>query len=957
MLSKQHLANPGLRYRQARRDPGEAPPPAVAPNVARPPSVASRYMSAANPNAAAAAVPPNRNAQDVWVNNVNNTAPPLATPDGGVVLKPAFIQNDAHPGFQPPEPPAYLANPPGIAGRPPSRISSRMSDDSDFYASGGDSMAATAATPPPQPGAVRMPGVDGQLDTDTLATPNSMGVASFPSPAPPTTTTTTTATIDPYHHVVAQAVDDSSNDILDRVATLEEDLKKSYMMLSAHSRHGGLSTDGSDADTDALRQRVKDLEKQLANGQSAHSRMGDSDEFANASPSEGLTTVTAVSSRVMVAPVVAAVAKAPGRDAELGNANSEDDDDDDDDEEGSKGMPMGVKCLILLILLGGVAAAVFFLVPFGGDDEATDKDAAQVNPPTENGGGGGGGGGGATTDAPGVTPTLSPTDTVVALPTCPSVGNSSYYYVAGGSKGQTYSIDCSIGDAIGGGGDVSAIQIDRVTCEPSCAFLLERSAYEDLCVSDIFAFDVPDEYFMENIQFELGHLDVGAINFTCANAAKYIIPDPTGTPSMAPTTVASENPTLAVLIPTEPPSESPTIAATPNPTPEPTPEPTPPPTATPPPTPEPTPEPTPPPTEPEVDRLDAALNRFFPGDDTPSESSAEYRALEWAALSDSRNADVDSVEFRERFTLANLFYATGGESWTVRSGWTGGDNHCNWDKVTCSNGQVSELDLRENNINGPMIKTWENLALISRLRMSDNGLTGTVPTEIGSMSNLVRLELSQNSLNGEFPTHIGQLAQLTNLQIRNNSFRGEIPTHLGRLNRLRSFVAEFNQFTGQIPDELSGMTSLRNIYLGRNQLAGPIPASFGSFAQLTLLSISENRLSGALPAELGLMTNLQRFSAAQNQLSSSIPDDFGAWTAMTYLSVFDNELTGTIPSSMSRWVNTDTIYFYETSVTGSMSDFCSSANVGESYFEFYAECGLECSCCTHCCTNQNCQSV
>mmetsp|Transcript_33461 Transcript_33461/g.81013 ORF Transcript_33461/g.81013 Transcript_33461/m.81013 type:complete len:925 (+) Transcript_33461:372-3146(+) len=924
MLSKQHLANPGLRYRQARRDPGEQPPPPVA--AAANPNAPARSNSV-NPNqgyaygqqhqnvARANSVNPNaRSSQDVWVSDVE---------EGGMALKPVYIANNAHQGFEAPELPSTA----GV--RPPSRSMSTGGDDSEFY-----SDAPAENTPPPQPGAVRMPGLDGQLDDD-----NNMNIALPPA-------------VDPYHHIVAEVVNDNAavdTELRDRVANLEEDLKKSYMMLSTHSRAGAsLSNDGSsnnDPDTVALRQRLKDLEEQLAqsthhgagggaagNTSSAHSRSftnGDSDEFANAAPNEGI--VTAPSSRVVVATVDS---KPPATAVQAGNSNDEDDDEDD-----SKGMPIGCKCLLMLLLLGGAGAAVFFLVPFGDEGEGPGLEPDQVTPGDTN-----------ATDLPVVTPTLSPTP---LPPICPSLndqfqGNTTY--IASGSKNQTYAIDCSIG------GDISAVQIDRFTCEPSCAFLLELSAYNDLCVDNTFALDVPDEYYGDNHNLVVGHLLLDGGNVSCANATKYVIPDPTVAPTVAPTAVVSANPTLAVLVPTEPPTVAPTLAPTAPPTTPPTPPPTPAPTATPPPTPVPTPEPTPPPTEPPVDRLDEALNLFFSGQSI-DQNSAEYRALEWAAENDSRNAAVESVEFRERFTLANLFYATNGESWTRRSGWTGGDSHCNWESVVCVNGQVSELDLRENNMNGPMIKTWENLALISRLRMSDNAITGTLPTEIGTLSNLGRLELSDNSFSGDFPTHVGNLAQLTNLQIRNNSFRGKIPTHLGRLNRLRSFVAEFNQFTGQIPDELSGMTSLRNIYLGRNQLEGPIPASFGSFTQLTLLSISENRLSGALPAELGSMTNMKRFSAAQNQLSSSIPDDFGAWTAMTYLSVFDNQLTGTIPSSMSQWVNTDTIYFYETSVTGSMNSFCNSANAGGSNFEFYAECGLECSCCTHCCTNQNCQSV
>uniref|UniRef100_A0A7I4B2Y6 Leucine-rich repeat-containing N-terminal plant-type domain-containing protein n=2 Tax=Physcomitrium patens TaxID=3218 RepID=A0A7I4B2Y6_PHYPA len=70
--------------------------------------------------------------------------------------------------------------------------------------------------------------------------------------------------------------------------------------------------------------------------------------------------------------------------------------------------------------------------------------------------------------------------------------------------------------------------------------------------------------------------------------------------------------------------------------------------------------------------------------------------------------------------------------------WMGSDPCVNWERVTCSMGQVVELNL------------------------SAAGLSGPVPPEIGRLTSLRKLDLSNNAISGPIPS---QLALLQNLQM------------------------------------------------------------------------------------------------------------------------------------------------------------------------------------------------
>ena len=199
--------------------------------------------------------------------------------------------------------------------------------------------------------------------------------------------------------------------------------------------------------------------------------------------------------------------------------------------------------------------------------------------------------------------------------------------------------------------------------------------------------------------------------------------------------------------------------------------------------------------------------------------------------------------------LVALYNATGGANWGNNGNWLSNAPMGEWHGViTDSDGRVTHLDLRTNQ------------------------LTGEIPAELGNLTNLTHLYLYRNQLTGAIPAELGNLANLQTLDLYGNQLTGAIPAELGNLTNLTHLYLYLNQLTGEIPAELGSLTNLTHLDLYRNQLSGEIPAELGSLTNLTHLYLYDNQLTGEIPAELGDLTNLTELQLRSNQLTGCIPE-------------------------------------------------------------------------------------
>ena len=92
----------------------------------------------------------------------------------------------------------------------------------------------------------------------------------------------------------------------------------------------------------------------------------------------------------------------------------------------------------------------------------------------------------------------------------------------------------------------------------------------------------------------------------------------------------------------------------------------------------------------------------------------------------------------DRGALISLYNATGGDYWSVKSGWkdapTLADGFNNdpfaeplWFGVTCQGNSVTQLNMYNNQLTGEIPSELSNLSNLEHLYLHDNHLTGKIP--------------------------------------------------------------------------------------------------------------------------------------------------------------------------------------------------------------------------------------
>lgn len=209
-------------------------------------------------------------------------------------------------------------------------------------------------------------------------------------------------------------------------------------------------------------------------------------------------------------------------------------------------------------------------------------------------------------------------------------------------------------------------------------------------------------------------------------------------------------------------------------------------------------------------------------------------------------ADISAPE---RAALLDLYASTDGDHWVNNAGWGGAaGTECAWFGITCSADGNS----------------------VEQLWMTNNNMNGTLPASLQDLVHLKLLFFGNNLLHGPIPSLAG-MTGLQNFGIGSNAMDGPIPD-IGNLSQLGLFDVGNNDLTGPIPD-LSGMTSLYQFDASDNHLDGGIP-ELSTLAALTSFNVSDNNLSGTLPSLDGL-NQLESFYVSDNALSGfppAVPD-------------------------------------------------------------------------------------
>jgi Leucine-rich repeat (LRR) protein len=123
----------------------------------------------------------------------------------------------------------------------------------------------------------------------------------------------------------------------------------------------------------------------------------------------------------------------------------------------------------------------------------------------------------------------------------------------------------------------------------------------------------------------------------------------------------------------------------------------------------------------------------------------------------------------DRLALEALYKSCGGAGWRNKGGWMTDAGLGEWHGVTVdAEGRVTELNLGNNNLAGPLPSELQQLSALKGLYLHKNKLTGPVPAELGQLGALTHLYLHQNQLSGPIPLELGQLGVLTTLALDDN---------------------------------------------------------------------------------------------------------------------------------------------------------------------------------------------
>ncbi|XP_073118375.1 uncharacterized protein [Elaeis guineensis] len=212
---------------------------------------------------------------------------------------------------------------------------------------------------------------------------------------------------------------------------------------------------------------------------------------------------------------------------------------------------------------------------------------------------------------------------------------------------------------------------------------------------------------------------------------------------------------------------------------------------------------------------------------------------------------------------------------------------------------ITLLNLSSNLLNGTIPNLIGQLPKLERLILSNNFLSGPIPPEIGNISSIGLLDLSNNKLSGEIPRSLGNLSLISEIHLQKNELYGEIPASLGRCISLLKLDLSYNRLTGRIPRDMSGIVKI-SFNLSHNQLQGPLPIELSKMDQVQEIDLSSNNLTGEVISQLSACAELKLINLSHNSLQGQLPKSFGDLQNLETLDVSFNYLTGEIPLNLNE---------------------------------------------------------
>ena len=264
------------------------------------------------------------------------------------------------------------------------------------------------------------------------------------------------------------------------------------------------------------------------------------------------------------------------------------------------------------------------------------------------------------------------------------------------------------------------------------------------------------------------------------------------------------------------------------------------------------------------------------------------------------DAISSTITTSEREALVDIYNSTKGHQWTWRTNWLdppGNENLWHGVMVPPNTQHVIALTLTDNQLDGRLPPTLNQLSNLKEMDLSNNSIFGALPASITQLSELTVLNLSKNIMKSPLSEKIMNLKKLTHLYLSNNQFYGFIPDAISQLSLLKELYLNHNQFIGKIPASFAKLKALSDLSVSYNQIDGPLPDFFDQMTALQRLYLSDNLFTGAIPDSLMRANGLRVIVMAKNAITGTIPENFDTFKNLQELDLSYNQLEGNIPDS------------------------------------------------------------
>jgi Leucine-rich repeat (LRR) protein len=331
----------------------------------------------------------------------------------------------------------------------------------------------------------------------------------------------------------------------------------------------------------------------------------------------------------------------------------------------------------------------------------------------------------------------------------------------------------------------------------------------------------------------------------------------------------------------------------------------------------------------------------------PTQPSGYYGALKTQLLGTPNNLrygrclTATGIPLNQCQALLTLYSENNGPNWSPKTvNWNNTDTPCTWEGITCSNGNVTEINLTSHNLTGTLPNLSALTSSLQKLQLGSNHLTVDW-SALTALTNLQVLDLRNNQLTGTFPASLTTLTALTTLYLKGNQLTGVVPVFNKSItvdlsgnplyldptlgysvplntqlvdNKLlyqrcltvpTSFIPQCQALLTLYNDTKGNAWTYKTSYSYSWNTSNP-PCSWEGITcddngNVTAIDLTNHNLNGTLP-NLSALTSLQQLNLSNNPLLTG-HQNLRVLTSLQKLQVSGNTLLTTVPADWSSLTN------------------------------------------------------